>query len=98
MDQSAQVPSPDAHLDDKEPSDGSYVNVNRENMKNNLDSSYMQVKDEMHARSDDRSGRIQPTVDVAEIIRRWTHALQRIHKQSLHLVCFLLFMLCSRFY
>ncbi|PRQ22292.1 hypothetical protein RchiOBHm_Chr6g0248701 [Rosa chinensis] len=28
---------------------------------------------------------IHPTVDVAEIIRRWTHALQRIHKQSLHM-------------
>ncbi|XP_065878199.1 AUGMIN subunit 6 [Euphorbia lathyris] len=85
MDQSAQVPFSDAHLDDKEPNDGSYINVNREKMKNSLDSSHLQVKDEMHARVDDRSGRIQPTVDVAEIIRRWTHALQRIHKQSLHL-------------
>ncbi|XP_071734961.1 AUGMIN subunit 6 [Rutidosis leptorrhynchoides] len=36
--------------------------------------------------SDDRSGRgQQPTVDIAEVLRRWTHALQRIHKQSLHL-------------
>jgi len=36
---------------------------------------------------DDRTGRVHQTVDVAEVIRRWTHALQRIHKQSLHLVC-----------
>uniref|UniRef100_A0A1D1Y0Z2 HAUS augmin-like complex subunit 6 n=1 Tax=Anthurium amnicola TaxID=1678845 RepID=A0A1D1Y0Z2_9ARAE len=28
----------------------------------------------------------QPTVDIAEVLRCWTHALQRIHKQSLHLV------------
>ncbi|WCJ21263.1 AUGMIN subunit 6 [Euphorbia peplus] len=85
MDQSAHVPPSDAYLDDKEPNDASYINVNREKMKNNLDSSHAQLKDEMHTRVDDRSGRVQPTVDVAEIIRRWTHALQRIHKQSLHL-------------
>ncbi|ONK77703.1 uncharacterized protein A4U43_C02F9640 [Asparagus officinalis] len=36
-------------------------------------------------RTEDRSGRVHPTVDVAEVLRRWTHALQRIHKQSLHL-------------
>ncbi|KAH1133222.1 hypothetical protein GLYMA_05G073400v4 [Glycine max] len=36
-------------------------------------------------RLDDRTGRAHQTVDVAEVIRRWTHALQRIHKQSLHL-------------
>ncbi|KAK1410060.1 hypothetical protein QVD17_36593 [Tagetes erecta] len=34
----------------------------------------------------DRNGRgQQPTVDIAEVLRRWTHALQRIHRQSLHL-------------
>lgn len=33
------------------------------------------------------SRRLEPTVDVAEVLRCWTHALQRIHKQSLHLVC-----------
>lgn len=37
--------------------------------------------------SDDRTGLVHPTVDVTEILRRWTHALQRIHKQSLYLVC-----------
>jgi hypothetical protein len=36
--------------------------------------------------SDDRTGLVHPTVDVTEILRRWTHALQRIHKQSLCLV------------
>ncbi|CAL1391534.1 unnamed protein product [Linum trigynum] len=41
--------------------------------------------DETHSRVDDRGGRVHQTVDVAEIIRRWTHALQRIHKQSLHM-------------
>nr|CAB3484068.1 unnamed protein product [Digitaria exilis] len=44
-----------------------------------------QGKEEALSRSDDRNGRSQQTVDVAEILRRWTHALQRIHKQSLHL-------------
>ncbi|XP_030924521.1 AUGMIN subunit 6-like [Quercus lobata] len=96
MDQSSQVPHsdvlsvqpsdlPTTHMDDKEQSGGSYVNVNRETLKKNLDSSHSQVNDETVSRVDDRSGRVQPTVDVAEIIRRWTHALQRIHKQSLHL-------------
>lgn len=100
MDQSSQVPYADVlsvqsgdftptHVDDKEQSDGSYVNVNREKMKNNLDSSHSQVNDETLHRADERSGRVHPTVDVAEIIRRWTHALQRIHKQSLHMVSYL---------
>lgn len=49
-------------------------------------SQLFQGKEEALSRSDDRNGRTQQTVDVAEILRRWTHALQRIHKQSLHLV------------
>ncbi|KAH0984613.1 hypothetical protein GBA52_011790 [Prunus armeniaca] len=96
MDQSSQVPYGDVlsvqsgdfnpmHVDDKEKNDGSYVNVNREKMKSNSDSSHSQVNDEALHRGDERSGRVHPTVDVAEIIRRWTHALQRIHKQSLHM-------------
>ncbi|KAK3156690.1 hypothetical protein QOZ80_2AG0110550 [Eleusine coracana subsp. coracana] len=44
-----------------------------------------QGKEETISRLDDKNGRTQQTVDVAEILRRWTHALQRIHKQSLHL-------------
>ncbi|CAM0950233.1 unnamed protein product [Alopecurus aequalis] len=47
--------------------------------------SLFQGKEETLSRLDDRNGRAQQTVDVAEILRRWTHALQRIHKQSLHL-------------
>ena len=46
--------------------------------------SQSQVNDDT-LRVDDRSGRVHPTIDIAEIIRRWTHALQHIHKQSLHL-------------
>lgn len=45
-----------------------------------------QGKEEALSRPDDRNGHTQQNVDVAEILRRWTHALQRIHKQSLHLV------------
>ncbi|KAG9158956.1 hypothetical protein Leryth_013323 [Lithospermum erythrorhizon] len=36
-------------------------------------------------RLDDRTARGHPTVDIAEVLRRWTHALQRIHKQSLQM-------------
>lgn len=47
----------------------------------------------------DRSGRgQQPTVDIAEVLRRWTHALQRIHKQSLHLVYYILWTYVSSFW
>ncbi|XVF57873.1 hypothetical protein PTKIN_Ptkin07bG0017600 [Pterospermum kingtungense] len=75
MDQSSQVPHTDVlsvqsvDLDDKEQNDGYSTQVNEETL----------------SRLDDRSGRVHQTVDVAEIIRRWTHALQRIHKQSLHM-------------
>ncbi|KAG0492871.1 hypothetical protein HPP92_006269 [Vanilla planifolia] len=50
-----------------------------------VDSSQFQSNPDMFSRADDRGGRSHPTVDVAEVIRRWTHALQRIHKQSLQL-------------
>ncbi|KAH1080675.1 hypothetical protein J1N35_020436 [Gossypium stocksii] len=75
MDQSSQVPCTDVlsvqsgDLDNKEQNDGYHT----------------QVIEERHSRVDDRGGRVHQTVDVAEIIRRWTHALQRIHKQSLQL-------------
>lgn len=71
MDESTQVSSGDLDKEDR-----SQAKVNRENAKENLSSSQA---------VDDRSGRGQPTVDIAEVLRRWTHALQRIHKQSLHL-------------
>ncbi|XAR51961.1 hypothetical protein NMG60_11006774 [Bertholletia excelsa] len=81
MDQSSQVPG--NLLDDKEQTDGSYDNLNRETPSNVQDSSMQ--NDEKLSRVDDRGGRVHPTVDIAEILRRWTHALQRIHKQSLQL-------------
>ncbi|XP_078437841.1 HAUS augmin-like complex subunit isoform X2 [Wolffia australiana] len=38
------------------------------------------------ASRNNESRRVEPTVDIAEILRCWTHALQRIHKQSVQLV------------
>lgn len=72
MDQSSQIPSAQSgdSIDDKEQRVGSFELVTIENQENVVD---------------DRSGRIHATVDLAEIIRRWTHALQRIHKQALQL-------------
>lgn len=35
---------------------------------------------------DDKSTKTPPPVDVGEILRRWTHALQAVHKQTLRLV------------
>lgn len=94
MDQSSHVPYSDVlsvqsgdltspHTDDGEHIDASFINVNRERQKSSLDSTSFQVNDEALPRLDDRSGRIHPTVDIAEVLRRWTHALQRVHKQSL---------------
>ncbi|KAJ4974086.1 hypothetical protein NE237_007260 [Protea cynaroides] len=94
MDQSTQVAYPDVssggnlistQTAGREPADGSFPNVNREKQKNSSDSSHLQVNEEILSRVDDRSGRVHPTVDIAEVLRRWTHALQRIHKQSLYL-------------
>ncbi|RWW86037.1 hypothetical protein BHE74_00005243 [Ensete ventricosum] len=51
-----------------------------------MDSSHNQGISETFTKMIDRGGRIHPTFDVAEILRRWTHALRRIHKQSLYLV------------
>ncbi|GLU11407.1 hypothetical protein SLE2022_281550 [Rubroshorea leprosula] len=75
MDQSSQVPHTDVlsvqsgDLDGKEQNDGYHTQVNEETL----------------SLVDDRSVKAHQTVDVAEIIRRWTHALQRIHKQSMQL-------------
>ncbi|KNA07721.1 hypothetical protein SOVF_169220 isoform B [Spinacia oleracea] len=89
VDQSSQVllgklgDQASAHPDEIEQIDGSSTNLNRDMPGTNVDSSHSQTIEE--SRVDDRISRGQPTVDVAEILRRWTHALQRIHKQSLHL-------------
>lgn len=101
MDQSSQVPraellsthSDDSALslaDDKELSDGSYANMHDHSLVDSFESASSQASDETLSRVDDRGGKINQTVDVAEVIRRWTHALQRIHKQSLLLVCLLM--------
>ncbi|PIA25195.1 hypothetical protein AQUCO_12300026v1 [Aquilegia coerulea] len=95
MDQSSQIPYTDvlsvqsddiasAHAYDREPLDSSIVNANKEKH-NSLDTVHSQASDDIVSRVDDRSGRAHPTVDIAEVLRRWTHALQRIHKQSLQL-------------
>ncbi|KAH7848166.1 hypothetical protein Vadar_034579 [Vaccinium darrowii] len=88
MDQNSQVPyadvlsvQPGNLSDDKEQPDG-YAN-HSEKPHDDLDSSLQ--NDEKYSRVDDRSGRVHPTVDIAEVLRRWTHALQRIHKQSIQL-------------
>ncbi|CAI9758542.1 unnamed protein product [Fraxinus pennsylvanica] len=87
MDQSSLVPSanqPPSHLDNEE-IEGSKENVNKGKNKSKLDYSHAEGNDEKISRVDERSVRGQPTVDIAEVLRRWTHALQRIHKQSLQL-------------
>ncbi|KAG9446426.1 hypothetical protein H6P81_012554 [Aristolochia fimbriata] len=90
IDQSSQVPNPDissVHPGDRSSSqsDDHDMNLNKDKQKSAIDSSQLQSNEETISRVDDRSGRVLPTVDIAEILRRWTHALQRIHKQSLHL-------------
>ncbi|GJT48325.1 augmin subunit 6 [Tanacetum coccineum] len=70
---------------DKDQADRSLVIVNRENVNESLSTCHSQTNDEKSSWIDDRSGRGQPTVDIAEVLMRWNHALQRIHKPSLHL-------------
>jgi hypothetical protein len=42
--------------------------------------------EDTHIRSDEKAVKGSLPLDVAEIVRRWTHSLQRIHKQSIILV------------
>ncbi|KAL2943158.1 AUGMIN subunit 6 [Bienertia sinuspersici] len=84
MDQSSQVLL--GQLEDQATAladESEQIDLNRDKPRTSVDSSQSQTNEE--SRVDDRSGRGHPTVDVAEILRRWTHALQRIHKQSLQL-------------
>ncbi|KAL9224922.1 hypothetical protein vseg_000902 [Gypsophila vaccaria] len=91
MDQSSQFllgqPGDQAavHVEDKEQINGPNMYTNSEMPITSVDSSQSQISDDTFSRVDDKSGRGHPNVDVAEILRRWTHALQRIHKQSLQL-------------
>lgn len=78
MDQSSQAPYSDVLSGQS----GDFPSVQ---LDNNEEIDGSQFSNETSARVDDRNGRVHQTVDVAEVIRRWTHALQRIHKQSLHL-------------
>ncbi|KAG9141980.1 hypothetical protein Leryth_009333 [Lithospermum erythrorhizon] len=73
MDQSSSIPAADLAVDKKGKNEGSEVDLTRERHLTRA------------PESDDRTARGQPTVDIAEVLRRWTHALQRIHKQSLQL-------------
>ncbi|XP_055804679.1 AUGMIN subunit 6-like isoform X1 [Solanum dulcamara] len=88
MDQSSAAPPRDlvsSHPDNEERSERSPAGVNREMHVNNPGSSHTQANDERFSRVDERTARGHPTIDIAEVLRRWTHALQRIHKQSLQL-------------
>ncbi|CAN4090716.1 unnamed protein product [Withania somnifera] len=88
MDQSSAAPPRDlvsACADNEELSERSPADVNREMRVKNSDSSRTQENDERFSRVDERTARGHPTIDIAEVLRRWTHALQRIHKQSLQL-------------
>ncbi|KAL3376573.1 hypothetical protein AABB24_003155 [Solanum stoloniferum] len=87
MDQSSVAPPRDlvSSHPDNERSERSPAVVNREMHVNNPDSSHTQANDERFSRVDERTARGHPTIDIAEVLRRWTHALQRIHKQSLQL-------------
>ncbi|KAJ1412700.1 HAUS augmin-like complex subunit 6, N-terminal [Sesbania bispinosa] len=76
MDQSSQAPYSDVLSG--QPGDLPAVQ-----MDNKEDNDGAHFSGETLTRLDDRTGRVHQTVDVAEVIRRWTHALQRIHKQSL---------------
>ncbi|MED6222403.1 AUGMIN subunit 6 [Stylosanthes scabra] len=76
MDQSSQAPYSDVLSG--QPSDFSAAH-----MDNKEESDGSHLSNEILTRAEDRNGRAHQTVDVAEVIRRWTHALQRIHKQSL---------------
>ncbi|XP_073294062.1 AUGMIN subunit 6-like [Primulina huaijiensis] len=86
MDQSSVIPSANLtpEWSDTENTEGLHEGLNNER-KSNSDSSLSRGNEENFPQIDERNMRGQPTVDIAEVLRRWTHALQRIHKQSLQL-------------
>lgn len=71
------------HDEGQHPSDFHNMISDRQNP--SLQEIEAQGSEESFIRIEERGGKASPTVDVAEILRRWTHALQRIHKQSLRL-------------
>ncbi|KZV17309.1 hypothetical protein F511_18250 [Dorcoceras hygrometricum] len=86
MDQSSVIPSANTtpERSETDETDSSQEGINNER-KSNYDLSLSRGNEEKFPRLDERNMRGQPTVDIAEVLRRWTHALQRIHKQSLQL-------------
>lgn len=46
-----------------------------------------EIQEENRVKSEERVMKGSAPLDVAEILRRWTHSLQSIHKQALRLVC-----------
>lgn len=62
-----------------------FNNMIKERQNPSLQEIEAQGSEESFIRIEERGGKASPTVDVAEILRRWTHALQRIHKQSLRM-------------
>lgn len=85
MDQSTSVSANNMTLSDNVDSENGEGDVDKEKRSNNLDFSLTHDNEDKLPRLDERSTRGQPSVDIAEVLRRWTHALQRIHKQSLQL-------------
>ncbi|KAI5066894.1 hypothetical protein GOP47_0017422 [Adiantum capillus-veneris] len=45
----------------------------------------LDLNEESRSRIEERSAKGSSPIDVAEILRRWTHSLQRLHKQALRL-------------
>ncbi|XP_075515198.1 AUGMIN subunit 6-like isoform X1 [Primulina tabacum] len=86
MDQSSVIPSANLtpERSDTEETEGLQKCLNNER-KSNSDVSLSRGNEEKSPWLDERNMRGQPTVDIAEVLRRWTHALQRIHKQSFQL-------------
>ncbi|KAI9120703.1 hypothetical protein K1719_007736 [Acacia pycnantha] len=81
MDQSSDASITDAISG--QPGDNPVVRIDDDSK--DSDGSHFILSKEATTRMADKTGKFHQTVDVAEVIRRWTHALQRIHKQSLHL-------------
>ncbi|XP_028778541.1 AUGMIN subunit 6 isoform X2 [Neltuma alba] len=68
-----------------QPVDSPIVHIDDNDDMEDVDGSHLILSKETSTRVADKTGKFHQTVDVAEVIRRWTHALRCIHKQSLHL-------------
>ncbi|MCO5564691.1 hypothetical protein L7F22_018358 [Adiantum nelumboides] len=61
----------------------SYSNLNHARL--DIAVNALELNEESRARIDERNAKGSSPIDVAEILRRWTHSLQRLHKQALRL-------------